>query len=161
MVIWKLSWSLRLTGTVILSMPARKFQIDIPFKMSPTSSIVRSLPDSAGLLTVPIPPSHPQNRIEKTTFWMSRVHKPLYLFLSASSLFRPRGVLVIWRFRSYSRKLRNALDLILDRNLSCFDDWLHCELSERVWRWRGMLTMCCWSGMGSGENGLRISSLSL
>ena len=46
----------------------RELDIDVPFKISPTSSMVRSLPGSAGLVAVPMPPSHPQNRIEKTTF---------------------------------------------------------------------------------------------
>ena len=55
-------------GNYLQSAQARELDIDVPFKISPTSSIVSSLPGSAGLLAVPMPPSHPQKRMEKATF---------------------------------------------------------------------------------------------
>jgi len=52
---------------------------EVPLRIAPTSSIVRSFPAAAGELDVPIPPRYPQRRIEKITFWTSRVQRPLYL----------------------------------------------------------------------------------
>ena len=79
MEMWKASRSLRFTGTADVRDLILCSAGDVPFRISPTSSIVRSLPASAGLVVVEMPPRYPQSRTLKMTFCTSRVQSPLYL----------------------------------------------------------------------------------
>lgn len=127
--------------------------------------MVKSFPSCAGLPSIDMPPNQPHRSIEKMTFWVSRIHMPLYLPAVSFVVFRHmhNSSLVVWKARSKPSQLTHGFNLLLNHSFCSLNDWLNWSSSEGIWVKELYIsrTMCCRCRMSSWQSWLSRSFLPL